>query len=112
MDALCITHSIPVRQNMHTRLPQPQYTAVLATGLLALFILLLLRRLQFNVAFFVVAAYCLYYLTLEPVAGLSWSVLVGLPLWLTATAFQQQVHKAGLWALGIHVFSWYMQVRT
>jgi uncharacterized membrane protein YGL010W len=66
--------------------------------------------LQFNVAFFIVVAYCLYYLTLEPVAGLSWSVLVGLPLWLTATAFQQQVHKAGLWALGIHVFSWYMQI--
>jgi uncharacterized membrane protein YGL010W len=79
--------------------------------LLAFFYVLLICRLQFNVAFFIVVAYCLYYLTLEPVAGLSWSVLVGLPLWLTATAFQQQVHKAGLWALGIHVFSWYMQVR-
>lgn len=67
--------------------------------------------MQFNAAFFAVLAYSLYYLSLEPVAGLSWSALVGLPLWLTASAFQAQVAKAGLWALGVHVFGWYMQVR-
>lgn len=68
--------------------------------------------LQFNATFVAVLAYSLYYLTLEPVAGLSWSAFVGLPMWLTATAFHAQVAKAGLWALGVHVFSWYMQVRA
>lgn len=68
------------------------------------------QAVQFNAAFFAVLAYSLYYLSLEPVAGLSWSALVGLPLWLTASAFQAQVAKAGLWALGVHVFGWYMQI--
>lgn len=67
-------------------------------------------RLELNLTFFAVVAYSLYYLVLEPVAGLSWSACVGLPLWLTATTFQHSVAKAGLWALGVHVFSWYMQV--
>lgn len=69
------------------------------------------RRLQLNAAFVAMVGYSLYYLVLEPVAGLSWSLCVGLPLWLSASAFQQQVANAGLWALGVHVFSWYMQVR-
>lgn len=68
------------------------------------------EAVQFNAAFFVVLAYSLFYTSLEPVAGLSWSALVGLPLWLAASAFQAQVAKAGLWALGLHVFGWYMQV--
>lgn len=67
-------------------------------------------RLQLNAAFVAIAAYTLYYLVLEPVAGLSWSAMIGLPMWLTASAFQQHVANAGLWALGVHVFSWYMQV--
>jgi uncharacterized membrane protein YGL010W len=67
-------------------------------------------RLELNLTFFAVVAYSLYYLVLEPVAGLSWSACVGLPLWLTATAFKHTVAQAGLWALGVHVFSWYMQV--
>lgn len=46
---------------------------------------------QLNAAFIGVVGYALYYLCLEPVAGLSWSLCVGLPLWLTATLFQQQV---------------------
>jgi uncharacterized membrane protein YGL010W len=67
-------------------------------------------RLQLNAAFVAIAAYTLYYLVLEPVAGLSWSAMIGLPMWLTASAFQQHVANAGLWALGVHVFAWYMQV--
>jgi len=69
-------------------------------------------RVQLNAVFFAMVAYSLYYLLLEPAAGLSWSLCVGLPLWVTASAFQQHVAKAGLWALGVHVFSWYMQVRA
>lgn len=65
---------------------------------------------QLNAVFFAMVAYSLYYLLLEPAAGLSWSLCVGLPLWVTASAFQQHVAKAGLWALGVHVFSWYMQI--
>jgi uncharacterized membrane protein YGL010W len=48
-------------------------------------------NLQLNAAFLAAAAYSLYYLCLEPVAGLSWTTCVGLPLWVTATMFQQQV---------------------
>lgn len=67
-------------------------------------------RLQVNATLVAVLVYSLYYVLLEPFAGLSWSVAVGLPLWLTASAFSATVAKAGLWALGVHVFSWYMQV--
>jgi len=66
--------------------------------------------LVFNGAAVVYAAYSLYYLKLEPFAGLTWSLFVGLPIWLTSTAFQQQVPDAWTWALGIHIFSWYMQI--
>lgn len=65
---------------------------------------------QLNAAFLVAAAYSLYYLRLEPAAGLSWSACVGLPLWLSATLFQQQVAQAWKWALLVHVLSWYMQI--
>ncbi|KAF6265193.1 hypothetical protein COO60DRAFT_1034201 [Scenedesmus sp. NREL 46B-D3] len=66
--------------------------------------------LQLNAAFLALAAYSLYYLCLEPVAGLSWTACVGVPLWTTATVFQQQVPHAWQWALLVHVFSWYMQI--
>jgi hypothetical protein len=36
-------------------------------------------------------AYTLYYITLEPVAGLTWGLFMGLPIVITATLFQQQV---------------------
>jgi hypothetical protein len=35
--------------------------------------------------------YTLYYITLEPVAGLTWGLFMGLPIVVTATLFQQQV---------------------
>lgn len=59
-------------------------------------------------AFFL--AYAVFYTALEPFAGLTWSALVGLPLTLTATAFQAQVPNAGWYALGVQVVSWYMQI--
>ena len=49
--------------------------------------------LVFNGAAVVYAAYSLYYLKLEPFAGLTWSLFVGLPIWLTSTAFQQQARS-------------------
>eukprot|EP00879_Flechtneria_rotunda_P002726 GHRR01002932.1.p1 GENE.GHRR01002932.1~~GHRR01002932.1.p1 ORF type:complete len:207 (+),score=52.46 GHRR01002932.1:236-856(+) len=65
---------------------------------------------QLNGAFLWVTAYTLYYLCLDPVAGLTWSACVGTPIWLSATAFQQQVARAWLWSLLINIFSWYMQI--
>jgi hypothetical protein len=44
-------------------------------------------------AFF--AGYALFYTALETFAGLTWSAIVGLPLLLTATAFQAQVSGPG-----------------
>ncbi len=34
------------------------------------------------------AIYSAFYILLEPFAGLSWALLNGLPVWLTATAFR------------------------
>jgi uncharacterized membrane protein YGL010W len=45
----------------------------------------------FNAGFVVVMLYTVFYLLLDFVAGLTWASLVGLPLWLGATAFQQSV---------------------
>ena len=56
--------------------------------------------------------YALYYTALEQIAGLSWGVLLGVPMWLTATAFYQHVPHAWAWALGLHILSWFLQVRV
>ena len=37
----------------------------------------------------VLAAYSLYYLTLDVVAGFSWSAFMAVPMFLTANAFYQ-----------------------
>lgn len=50
-------------------------------------------NVEINGAFLGAAAYVLYYLCLEPVAGLTWSACVGVPIWLTATAFRHTVSK-------------------
>jgi uncharacterized membrane protein YGL010W len=63
-----------------------------------------------NLAAILVALYWAYYVTLEVFAGLMWGLFIGVPLWLTATAFQAAVPYAWAWALGAHVFSWYMQI--
>jgi len=52
-----------------------------------------------------------YYVALEPVAGATWAVVVGIPLWLSATAFQAaSAPHAWACALGVHVLSWYAQI--
>lgn len=49
-----------------------------------------MRRLcVFNLAALVLAAYSLFYLTLDVLAGLSWSTLVAVPMFLAANAFYQ-----------------------
>ena len=64
-----------------------------------------------NAALVVLALYALYYTALEPFAGLSWGVLLALPMWLSATAFAQRVPYAWALAIGVHVLSWFAQAR-
>ena len=63
-----------------------------------------------NWGLLVLVLYALYYTALEPVAGASWGALLGIPMWLTATAFYQHVPHAWAWALGLHILSWFAQV--
>ena len=63
-----------------------------------------------NWGLLVLILYALYYTALEPVAGASWGALLGIPMWLTATAFYQHVPHAWAWALGLHILSWFAQV--
>ena len=68
--------------------------------LLLLLLLLLLSSCSYvalNVPFVAMAVYALFYLSLEPLAGLSWSVCVGAPIWLTSTAFATQVRSRISW---------------
>lgn len=51
--------------------------------------------LLINAPFLAVAVYALFYTSLDAGAGLSWAVCIGLPLWLGATAFKQQVWWGG-----------------
>jgi hypothetical protein len=39
-----------------------------------------------NIAALVVAVYSGYYILLDPVAGLSWAICCGVPMWLGSTA--------------------------
>ncbi|KAG2485829.1 hypothetical protein HYH03_015412 [Edaphochlamys debaryana] len=64
-----------------------------------------------NPAFLAFLAYASFYCVLEPLAGASWTLCVGLPLAWSATTFAGcGVAKPWLWALGAHVFGWYMQI--
>ena len=65
-----------------------------------------------NAALVVLALYALYYTALEQFAGLSWGVLLALPMWLSATAFAQRVPYAWAWAIGVHALSWFVQARS
>ena len=62
----------------------------------------------FNAAFVVVMIYSAFYLLLDVLAGLTWASLVGVPLWLAATAFQQSVSGCccGAWSEGLARRSW------
>ena len=64
-----------------------------------------------NWGLLVLILYALYYVALEPGAGLSWGLLLAVPMWLTATAFYQHVPHAWAWALGLHILSWFLQVQ-
>lgn len=75
--------------------------------------------IQPNAAFLVFAIYSVFYLLLEPFAGLTWSLFVGLPIAWSATVFAGSplpaaLSAAGLapWsaALAVHVLGWYLQI--
>lgn len=53
------------------------------------------RFVVINAPAIVAALYTLFYLCLEPFAGLTWSLFVGVPMWIAATAFQQLVSNSG-----------------
>lgn len=57
-----------------------------------------------------VLGYSLYYIALEWFAGLTWAIFMGVPLWVSSVAFQQLVPHAWAWAVGLHIFAWFMQV--
>ena len=68
------------------------------------------QYLRLNGSAVLLGGYSLYYLLLEPVAGLSWATLVALPLWAGANFFRAAVPQAWAWAVGVHVLGWFMQV--
>lgn len=68
--------------------------------------------LVLNPATLVSLLYSLYYLHLEPIAGLLWAAGVGLPLSLLATHAVASDPNAGQKAFLLHLLSWYMQVRS
>lgn len=41
-----------------------------------------------NLAMSATALYAAYYVALEPIAGTTWTACMGVPMWLSATAFQ------------------------
>lgn len=57
-----------------------------------------------------VSLYSIYYLTLEPLAGLAWIGSVGLPSLVGAFVFRHVVPSAWMYALLLHIFGWYLQV--
>jgi hypothetical protein len=47
------------------------------------------RFLLFNGTFLALSIYSLYYLILEPFAGLTWTLAMAIPMWGTAQAFSE-----------------------
>lgn len=82
---------------LETRLPPKLATSIHGT-------------LIFNGSFILLAAYSLYYVILDPIAGTAWMVLVGMPLWSSANAVRMYVPHAWAWAIGAHVLGWFMQI--
>jgi len=55
--------------------------------------------------------YAFYYVLLEPFAGVAWTLLVGVPSFLTATWYRAARGDAACAnALVVHLLSWYMQI--
>ncbi|KAL6763262.1 hypothetical protein V8C86DRAFT_2497687 [Haematococcus lacustris] len=65
---------------------------------------------QPNVALLLSTLYSLFYISLEPVAGLSFAACLAFPGFFLAGAWVHAVPKAWAWAIPIHVFSWVMQI--
>lgn len=65
-----------------------------------------------NGAFLGTLVYSLFYIGLEPFAGVTWSLSTGIPCWLTATAFMQHVPHAWAYAIAVHALSWYVQIHV
>ena len=63
-----------------------------------------------NPALAAVAAYAAYYTRLDPIAGLSWGAVVGVPTWLLATAWAHNRPLASAEAAVVHALSWAVQV--
>ena len=68
------------------------------------------RYLVLNGSFVLLATYSLYYILLEPFAGLSWAACTALPMWVAANWVQQHLLSGWGWALGLHLLSWVVQV--
>lgn len=61
--------------------------------------------------FLILVPYSVYYMALDIVAGVSWLLFVGIPLWITSELFQQYFFEtAWIWALAVHLFSWLVQI--
>lgn len=82
-----------------------------ATDPTSLFAYTTRRGALINVPLIVYIIYALFYTVLDPVAGSTWAVFIGLPIWLTSTLFATAFAENGAYiALGVQVISWYMQV--
>lgn len=70
----------------------------------------LLRCSEVNGALVLVTVYGLYYVSLEAVAGATWLMIIGIPMFISATWFWQNVSHAAWWALAAQLLAWYMQL--
>lgn len=68
------------------------------------------KYLECNGALLLILVYAAYYVTLDALAGLSWIICIGIPIWWSATAFQSCVPGAWQWAIVAHVVAWWAQV--
>ena len=64
-----------------------------------------------NGATLLIGVYSLYYIILDRIAGITWMLFIGMPIWLGSELFQGYFPEtAWMWALGIHIMSWFMQI--
>mmetsp|Transcript_27885 Transcript_27885/g.38548 ORF Transcript_27885/g.38548 Transcript_27885/m.38548 type:complete len:131 (-) Transcript_27885:213-605(-) len=58
----------------------------------------------------VALVYSLYYMTMEPVAGLTWALSHGLLCAAAAHAARATVEGAWMYGIALHVLCWYLQI--
>lgn len=68
------------------------------------------QLLSINSSLVGLICYAVYYTMLDQHAGITWGLFIGLPIWILANATWAFVHVGWLWAVGAHIFSWYMQI--